>query len=239
MKTWAVAAGLGATAALTMAALPATGASAQPLPTCAPLTSTDASFVSPIFGGDAIDAIAWGGSNSPATACTGMQANDQIKSWPVAQAGVAADFTAVELTGPTPSPTGQYELVYTPGDEVNVASPLCISTVLDTLRTPALLRPCGDGTVVHYDAVSGGATLHATEAAATLNEWQTFSAPDVGDGFFQFEDTTEPTHFSLNIKANGYGSPIISWFPVGTTVGGHHYDMTNSENEIFSVQSAA
>lgn len=209
-------------------AFAAPGASAAAV--CAPLaTAGDHSYVSPIHGGQALDAIGWGGSGSKAMACTGAVVNDEIRTFQYPAASVAADFTPV-ATG-----IATVQLVYTPGNQVSTTAPLCVSTVLDQLKTAARLRPCA-GLTVTVNLGTGLATIVPT----TGNLWQNFSADAVGDGFFQLEASTEPAPgpFSLNISgAGGNGTPVISWFPLVNENCGMNGSC--ADNEIFEALAAA
>ena len=192
------------------------GASAASAATvCAPLASvSDVGYQSPIHGGLALDAVGWGGGQSAANACTGAQVNDRIVVWQTSHAGVAADFTPVLTT------TGNYQLVYTPGNQVSVTAPLCISTVTDSEYAYARLRGCAGLTVT-----VNGATGQATMTAAAGNEWQNFKFVPQGDGFNQIEAVQElsPGPFVLNIKGwGGDGTQVISFPGTGA-----------AENQIF------
>ncbi len=203
---------------------------ASAAPVCAPLTTVDHSYVSPIHFGQALDAINWGGSGHASTACSGALVNDNIKTWTYHGAGVAADFTAV-VTG-----VGIAQLVYTPGNQVNVGNPLCVSTVLDSKGAFARLRPCA-GLTVTVDAVTGNAAI----AATTGNQWQNFSGVSEGDGFVQLEAVHEPVPYSLNIAGfGGSGTQVISWTPLVADACEDNSALTPcSENEIFEVLAAA
>lgn len=193
---------------------------------CATLSTNNVHhYVSPIHGGQALDAINWGGSGSAAAACTGAVVNDNIKTWVNSHAGAAADFTPVPTTV-----AGTFQLVYTPGNKVSTTAPLCVSTVLDQKGAYARLRPCAGLAV----AVDGGTGL-ATITAGAGNMWQDFSAVNEGDGFFQLEATQETTPYSLNIKGyGGSGTQVISWTPFGAGFCSDNNPGTPcAENEIF------
>lgn len=212
----------------------APGASADPvLPPggCALGVATDASFVSPIHGGQALNASNWGGSGHASTACTGAVTNDNIKTWRYGGAGIASDFTPIPL-GSTVQPaicttapaTGCFQLEYTPG---KAQSGLCISTVLDLKGAFTRLRPC--------------AGLATTGIGSVLNQWQDFTLVAEGDGFSQIEAITEPTPYSLNIAGfGGNGTQVISWSPmVKDACSDGSLSTVCSENEIFEVMAAA
>ena len=207
---------LGGSLAIVASALPASAVT----PACAPLaTVADHGYQVPFAGGLALDAVGWGGSGARATACTGALVNDGIVVYNTAHAGVAADFTPVQTTT-----AGLYSLVYTPGNYVSLANPLCVSTVTDVLRAYARLRSCGDVTVT-YNSATGQATL---VGGAANNEWQNFKFADAGDGFFQISASTEatPGPFVLNDKGFSKVGPVISYTP------------TSGENQIWETVTA-
>lgn len=200
--------------------------SASAATVCAPLTTHDNSFVSPIHSGEALNAINWGGGGSLAKACTGALVNDEVKVWH--NGGAPSDFTEVLVTAGTTGlgvPTACtstapcVQLVYTPGNQVSTTNPLCVSTVLNQLGAAARLRPCAGLTV----NVSGGfATIvnAAPTSAGTVtngNQWQDFNFDQQGDGFWEIEAVAEgsPGPFSLNISGSGgNGTQVISWHPL-------------------------
>lgn len=193
---------------------------------CAPLTTTDHTFASPIHLEQSLDAIGWGGSGSRLTACTGAVVNDNIKTFQYSSAGVAADFTPVATSATT------FQLVYTPGNEVSTTAPLCVSTVLDQRGVFARLRPCA-GLAVTVSTVTGNATI----VPGAGNQWQNFRFSSVGDGFSEITATQEPAPgpFSLNIAGyGGNGTQVISWTPFATCTG-----LGCAENQIFEVLPAA
>lgn len=230
-KTAAIAVA-GAAFAVAAIALPASAASLTPPGSCAVSTTTMAhSYVSPIHGGQALNAINWGGSGRLATACTGAVTNDNLKTWHYPGSSVASDFTAIPLGGTvqpavctTAPATGCYQLEYTPGNQL---SGLCISTVLDLKGAYARLRPC--------------AGLATSGIGSVINQWQDFAFIAVGDGFNQIEAILEPTPYSLNIAGfGGNGTQVISWTPMAHDACSDGSPATVcSENEIFETLHAS
>lgn len=224
---------VGAALAVAAIALPASAAPLTPPGTCVVNTTTTNlhSYVSPIHGGQALNAINWGGGGSKSAACTGAVSNDNVKTWHYPGSSVASDFTVVPLGG-TVQPavcttfpaTGCFQLEYTPG---NQQSGLCVSTVLDLKGAYARLRPC--------------AGLATTGIGSVLNQWQDFTLVAVGDGFNQIEAITEPTPYSLNIAGfGGNGTQVISWSPMAHDACSDGSPATVcSENEIFETLAAS
>lgn len=210
---------------------------ASATPSCAPTGVSASSYVSPIHGGQALNAINWGGSGHKSTACTGALVNDNIKTWRYPAASVASDFTPVAVTGLagsnltkcTATGAGFYPgcvlLEYTPFGQ---HTGLCISTVLDLKGAFSRLRNCAS-------------SLQDNTAGHVVNQWQDFALVPEGDGFWQIEAVLEPTPFSLNIAGfGGNGTQVISWTPLVMDACSDNTPATPcAENEIFEVLPAA
>jgi hypothetical protein len=134
-----------------------------------------------------------------------------VKTWQVSNASIASDFTA-EPVGTSPT---EFQLVYTPGDQVSTTAPLCVSTVLNVSGSYARLRGCA-GLSVSVNPSGIASLVQAT--GGNGNQWQDFNlGPSVGDGFNQIEATLSPGPLCLNIKGwRGNGTQVISFPSTGS-----------------------
>jgi hypothetical protein len=210
-----------------MAVAPASARTVTCTAMSGPGSPFDRSYQILIHADLALDALGWGGSGNPGSACTGAVVNDAIGVYATAHAGGAADFTqvAVPLANLSPAQATAcgsltavlsrcFELVYTPDGQVSSA-PLCVSTVTVTQGAYARLRGC---TNVTERVVSGlgGVLGFSTGGNGGVNGWQDFALKPVSasatGSFIEAVLEPRPGPYVLNDAGfGGDGSHVISW----------------------------